>query len=57
MSPRMLAISGPLKGSEFPLNAGELVIGREPSKAIWLERSIRRFRGGIAWCARGTGGA
>ncbi len=39
MSPRMLAISGPLKGSEFPLNAGELVIGREPSNAIWLEHS------------------
>ena len=32
-------ISGPLKGSEFPLNSGEFVIGREPSNAIWLEHS------------------
>src|SRR5439155_20918244 len=39
MNPRMLAISGPLMGSEFPLNSGELVIGREPSNAIWLEHS------------------
>src|SRR3982074_2498669 len=39
MNPRMLAISGPLMGSEFPLNSGELVIGRESSNAIWLEHS------------------
>src|SRR5713226_8072982 len=37
MSPRMLAISGPLKGSEFPLHSGEFAIGRESSNAIWLE--------------------
>src|SRR6266581_4606736 len=39
MNPRLLTISGPLKGSEFPLNSGEFVIGREPSNAIWLEHS------------------
>jgi len=39
MTPRLLTISGPLKGSEFPLSAGEFVIGREPSNAIWLEHS------------------
>jgi transcriptional regulator with GAF, ATPase, and Fis domain len=37
MNPRLLTISGPLKGSEFPLSSGEFVIGREPSNAIWLE--------------------
>src|SRR5689334_4563892 len=39
MNPRLLAISGPLKGSEFPLSSGELGIGREPSNAIRLEHS------------------
>jgi transcriptional regulator with GAF, ATPase, and Fis domain len=39
MNPRLLVISGPLKGSEFSLNSEELSIGREPSNAIWLEHS------------------
>jgi transcriptional regulator with GAF, ATPase, and Fis domain/pSer/pThr/pTyr-binding forkhead associated (FHA) protein len=39
MIPKLLAISGPLKGSEFPLHSGEFAIGREPSNAIWLEHS------------------
>ena len=39
MTPKLLAISGPLKGSEFPLHSGEYAIGREPSNAIWLEHS------------------
>src|SRR4051812_34086503 len=37
MTPRLLAISGPIKGSEFPLKSGEFAIGRESSNAIWLE--------------------
>jgi transcriptional regulator with GAF, ATPase, and Fis domain len=37
MSPRLLAISGPLAGSELPLHSGEFAIGREPSNALWLE--------------------
>src|SRR5712675_565369 len=37
MTPRLLAISGPIKGSEFPLSPGEFTLGRESSNAIWLE--------------------
>ena len=37
MIPRLLSISGPIKGSEFPLNKEEFTIGRESSNAIWLE--------------------
>src|SRR5258707_5869742 len=37
MIPRLLSISGPIKGSEFPLNKEESTIGRESSNAIWLE--------------------
>ncbi|MFN0164965.1 MAG: sigma 54-interacting transcriptional regulator [Bryobacteraceae bacterium] len=37
MSLRLLVISGPLKGSEFPLNSGEFTVGRELSNAIRLE--------------------
>ena len=39
MIPKLLAISGPLRGSEFPLQSGEFAIGRESSNAIWLEHS------------------
>jgi transcriptional regulator with GAF, ATPase, and Fis domain len=39
MTPKLLAISGPLKCSEFPLHSGEFAIGRDPSNAICLEHS------------------
>src|SRR3954467_425116 len=37
MTPRLLAISGPLPGAEFPLDSGEVTIGREPLSEIRLE--------------------
>ena len=34
-NPRLLGISGPLKGSAFPLPAGEVSIGRDSSNQLW----------------------
>ena len=43
MKPRLLSISGPIRGAEFPLNRGELAIGRDSSNAIWLDhQSVSR---------------
>src|SRR5260370_10918573 len=39
MTPKLLAISGPLRGCDFLLHSGEFAIGRESSNAIWLEHS------------------
>jgi transcriptional regulator with GAF, ATPase, and Fis domain len=39
MRPRFVAISGPIKGSEFPLEQGVFTIGRESSNTLWLEHS------------------
>jgi len=35
-NPRLLGIGGPLKGTEFPLPAGEVTIGRESSNQLWV---------------------
>jgi len=37
MSPRLLAISGPLKGKEFPIAASGLNIGRGPRNHVCLD--------------------
>src|SRR5216683_5465506 len=34
-NPRLLGISGPLKGAAFPLPAGEVSIGRDSSNQLW----------------------
>ena len=34
MHPRVVAISGPLKGHEFPVDSGRIAIGRESSNQI-----------------------
>ena len=39
MNPRLIAISGALKGSTFPLNADHVSIGRESASAICLSHS------------------
>src|SRR6266852_6387514 len=39
MRPRFVAISGPIKGSEFPLEQGVFTIGRESSNTLWLEHA------------------
>src|SRR5712692_6030364 len=39
MRPRFVAISGPIKGSEFPLEQGVFTIGREASNTLWLEHA------------------
>jgi len=36
MSPRLLGIGGPLKGTAFPLPAGEMSIGRDSSNQLWV---------------------
>ncbi len=36
MSPRLLGIGGPLKGTAFPLPAGEVSIGRDSSNQLWV---------------------
>ena len=36
INPRLLGISGPLKGSAFPLPAGEVSIGRDSSNQLWV---------------------
>jgi transcriptional regulator with GAF, ATPase, and Fis domain len=35
-NPRLLGISGPLKGSAFPLPGGEVSIGRDSSNQLWV---------------------
>src|SRR5882724_10387155 len=35
VNPRLLGISGPLKGAAFPLPAGEVSIGRDSSNQLW----------------------
>jgi transcriptional regulator with GAF, ATPase, and Fis domain len=35
-NPRLLGISGPLKGSAFPLPEGEVSIGRDSSNQLWV---------------------
>jgi len=39
MDARLLALSGPLEGGEFPLE-GELSIGRDKSNAVWAEDRV-----------------
>jgi transcriptional regulator with GAF, ATPase, and Fis domain len=34
-NPRLVGIGGPLKGAAFPLPAGEVSIGRDPSNHLW----------------------
>src|ERR1700730_4479127 len=36
MSPRLLGIGGPLKGTAFPLPVGEVSIGRDSSNQLWI---------------------
>ena len=36
VNPRLLGISGPLKGAAFPLPAGEVSIGRDSSNQLWV---------------------
>ena len=36
INPRLLGISGPLKGSAFPLPEGEVSIGRDSSNQLWV---------------------
>ncbi len=36
MNPRLLGIGGPLKGTTFPLPAGEVSIGRDSCNQIWV---------------------
>src|ERR1700686_2168710 len=35
-NPRLLGIGGPLKGTAFPLPAGEVSIGRDSSNQLWV---------------------
>src|SRR5579883_1290737 len=34
MEPRIIAITGPLKGTTFPLSEAETIIGREPANPV-----------------------
>ncbi len=36
VNPRLLGISGPLKGAAFPLPVGEVSIGRDSSNQLWV---------------------
>jgi len=35
-NPRLLGISGPLKGAAFPLAEGEVSVGRDSSNQLWV---------------------
>src|SRR4051812_3546312 len=39
MNPRLVAITGTLKGATFPLSADETTVGRESASAVWLNHA------------------
>ena len=61
MAPRLLAVTGPLKGSAFPLATGDLRIGRDLSNEIPItDSAVSRYHSVVTpveatWVVRDLG--
>ena len=49
MNPRLVAVSGPLKGSTISVEDGELTVGRQPGNRICIDDELMSRRHCVLW--------